>query len=607
MNAPIISAGSLLIKDLLPAQFKEHYDPTKVMNKKEISNLVSKIITHSKDDSDHEVINKLGKLFFQKATDIGASIPLSDFHNNSDERHAMMGEFEHKVNQINNNTKLTDREKDQKLGELTGEYRPRIEKQNQDYLLSKGSTAAKMTLTGARGNSGQLMQASSGSLITIDAQGKPIPVPVVHSFAEGMTPSEHLAMSYTARGNTVLTQLSTALPGALFKKLTPNLFHEVITVEDCGTHNGIPVPGSDRKALFGRYTADTNKIITEQLYKDLKDKKTVIVRSPMTCEAKHGICVHCYGLLATGKKPEIGFNVGVISAQSVSEVLTQSMLSTKHSSRSAGGKSRNTYEVVNNLLSNPENFQDEATISGLNGKVEKIHKTALNDHEVFVNGVKHFVPNEQDVKVKVGDEVKTGQPLSTGTINPRELVGLTGIGEGRMQFANQLRESYGSDLDPRHFELISKNLMKYVQIDHPGTTDFGHGEIVDINKLEPHLREDEASHKLHEAEGKTLSRKILNLTPGTKLTSNHVDYLANHGVDKIHATKSGIKITPLVPGLQTAKLLDPNWISKLSFNHIRDTIQNAAIFGHKSDTHSTDPIAPYVMGHEFGEGEGGKY
>jgi DNA-directed RNA polymerase subunit beta' len=409
-----------------------------------------------------------------------------------------MGEFEHKVNKINNSAK-TDREKDIQLGELTENYRPRVEKQNQDYLLSKGSTAAKMTLTGARGNSGQLMQASSGSLITVDAQGKPIPVAVVHSFAEGMSPSEHLAMSYTARGNTVLTQLSTALPGALFKKLTPNLFHEVITIEDCKTKNGIPVPGTDKKAMIGRYTADTNKIITEELYNDLRNKKFVKVRSPMTCEAKDGVCVHCYGLLATGKKPEIGFNVGVISAQSVSEVLTQSMLSTKHSSRSAGKKSRNTYEVVNNLLSNPENFQDEATIAQLNGTVDKIHKTALNDHDVYVNGHKHFVPNEQDLAVKLGDKVETGQPLSTGTINPRELVGLTGIGNGRTHFANQLRESYGSDLDPRHFELISKNLMKYVRVDNPGTTDFSHGEIVDINKLEPQLREDETQHKLHNA------------------------------------------------------------------------------------------------------------
>jgi hypothetical protein len=83
--------------------------------------------------------------------------------------------------------------------------------------------------------------------------------------------------------------------------------------------------------------------------------------------------------------------------------------------------------------------------------------------------------------------------------------------------------------------------------------------------------------------------------------------LANHGIDKVHTTKSGIVVTPLVPGLQTAKLLDPNWISKMSFNHIRDTIQNAAIFGHKSDVHSTDPITPYVIGNEFGEGEKGKY
>ncbi len=601
----VISAGSLLIKEQLPSSVQAHYDLSSRLDKRGIGTLVSKIIKHSKDESEHESINRLGKLFFQKATDLGISIPLSDFHNDSADRAALLSEFETKVHQIIN-SKKHELEKDRKMEELAIEYRPKIEKQNLDYLLSKGSNAARMTQTGARGNTSQLMQASAGNLLAVDSSGKPVPVPVKSSFAEGMTPAEHLAMSYSARGNTVLTQLSTALPGALFKKLTPNIFHEVITETDCGTHNGIFVKGSDKLSVLGRYLADTNRLVTDDVYNSVKGMEQVKIRSSLTCESPKGICAHCYGLLANGKKPEIGFNVGVVASQSVSEVLTQAMLSTKHTGGIAGRK-RNAYETVNNLLSNPENFQDPATISQLNGKVSKVHKTSLNDHVITIDGIEHFVPNIQDLHVKVGDQVKAGHKLSTGTINPRELTTLLGIGDGRKYFSDALRSEYGGGLDPRHFELISKNMIKYVRIDHPGDSDLGHGEIVDVNVLEPILRQDEKKVTLSNATGKTLSRKALELTPGTQLTQNHVDYLASHGVKDVHTTQAGIKITPLVPGLQTSKLLDPNWISKLSFNHLRDTLQNAAVFGHKADIHSTDPIAPYVMGTEFGEGEKGKY
>lgn len=601
----VISAGSLLIKELLPASAKPHYDTSMRLDKKGVGTLVSHIIKHSGNESEHESINKLGKLFFQKATDLGISIPLSDFHNDSHERATLLSEFEIQAHKIING-KLPELEKNRKLEELAIGYRPRLEKQNLDYLISKGSNAARMTQTGARGNASQLMQASAGNLLAIDSSGKPVPVPVKSSFAEGMTPAEHMAMSYSARGNTVLTQLSTALPGALFKKLTPNIYHEVITEDDCGTKNGIFAKGSDKLSVIGRYLADTNKLITEDTYNSVKDHDKVKIRSSLTCESPKGICAHCYGLLANGRKPEIGFNVGVVASQSVSEVLTQAMLSTKHTGGIAGRK-RNAYETVNNLLSNPENFQDMATIAQNNGTISKVHKTSLNDHVLTIDGVDHFIPNIQDTSAKVGDKVSTGQKLSTGTINPREYTSLMGIGEGRRYFSEALRNEYGGGLDPRHFELISKNMIKYVKIDHPGSSDLGHGDIIDINHLEPILRKDEKKVTLAHAQGKVLSRKTLDLTPGTTLTQNQVDYLANNGVKDVHVSEMGVKITPLVPGLQTSKLLDPNWISKLSFNHLRDTIQSAAVLGHKSDIHSTDPITPYIMGTEFGEGEKGRY
>jgi DNA-directed RNA polymerase subunit beta' len=136
-------------------------------------------------------------------------------------------------------------------------------------MVSRGSTAARMALTGARGNPAQLQQGTASPMMAADVRGVPIPVAIKHSFAEGLSNAEHLAMSYGGRASTVMSQLSTEKPGALFKRLTPTVFHEVITEPDCGTKQGIPIPIGDKLSLIGRYEAGTNHLIDEQYLKEL--------------------------------------------------------------------------------------------------------------------------------------------------------------------------------------------------------------------------------------------------------------------------------------------------------------------------------------------------
>jgi DNA-directed RNA polymerase subunit beta' len=495
------------------------------------------------------------------------------------------------------------------LGALTGQYNKKIEKQNIEYLLARGSTAAKMAQTGARGNPTQLASGTATPLMSINLSGKIVPFVIRSSFAKGMSPAEVLAMSYMGRGSTVLAQLSTALPGALFKELSPTVFHEVITIDNCHTKNGIMIPVTDKKSLIGRYTADTDHLITDNFYKELMlgGKKEIKARSSMTCEAHEGICKHCYGLVAEGVLPEIGTNVGVIAAQSVSEVLTQAMLSTKHKA-SVGERSGNAYEQASNLLRNPtENFKDEATISNINGVVSAIKKTPLGDNQVFINEMGHFVPRTQSLVVSEGQQIRKGDALSTGVVNPRKLVMLKGLGAGRVHMANELRGIYGGGLDPRHFELISRNLIKHVEVVDPGETGFLPGQKLTVNSIQKFLDKTSKEVQVDRAEGGVLARGVHELTPGTLLDGNHIEDLKAQGVEKVHVSSSGLTVTPIVPGLRTAKLLDPNWISRLSFSNLKNTLSESAALGSDSAVHSTDPITPYIIGNEFGEGEGGQY
>ena len=457
--------GSLMIRNSLPTKAaRDAYDIHSVLDKKGMETLVRNLIKNGGPEA-HNTITDLGKTFFNKATEIGASTPLTDYMNTSDERDAIIKEYDYKVGEIKNKN-LNKDQLNRELAVLTSRYNTKIENQNLEYLLSRGSNAAKMAKTGARGNKVQLASGTSTPLMSLNMSGTLVPLVIKHSFAQGMSPAEHLALSYMGRGNTVLAQLSTSKPGALFKRLGPAVFNDVITMDDCNTQNGIMKPIDDKKSIFGRFEAGTNRFIDEQYYDELKadGKKQVKVRSALTCEAHDGLCKKCFGMMANGKMPVIGENVGVIAAQSVSEVLTQSMLSTKHKA-SVGERQGNAYDQAANILNNPtENFKDEATISTTNGLVNKVEKTVLGDHNVYIEGVKHFVPIAQTVKVVPGDRVLQGDRLSTGVINPRKLVALRGIGAGREYLANEMREIYGTKLDPRHFEIIARNLIKYATV-----------------------------------------------------------------------------------------------------------------------------------------------
>ncbi|CAM0042244.1 hypothetical protein VPHD148_0270 [Vibrio phage D148] len=608
--AEVFAAGALRIKNLLPEGAKSEYDKYKhePLNKGKVNKLISTIITHGGKDAANG-ISRVSNEFYHQATQQGYSTPLDDYYNDSEDRNVMMQEFKTKVDQINLKN-VPQSQKEDLLNELTNEYQGRLSKQNLDFMINKGSTAAKMALTGARGNPAQLQQGTSTPLMSKDIKGTPIPVAITSSYAEGLSPAEQLAMSYWGRGNTVSAQLSTSKPGAMFKALTPNMYHEVITESDCGTSNGDQVDITDKRKMIGRFEAGTNHSIDEAYYKELKSsgKKYVMVRGPLTCESHEGICQKCYGKDARSTVPDVGENVGVLAAQSASEVLTQMVLSTKHDAKA--GKGAKPFDTVNNLLVNPGTFKNKATISTLDGKVTDIIKTPLNDHKVFVGGVEHFVAKERGLRVKKGDTVRIGQELSDGIANPRELVSLRGTGEGRKYLANTLRSIYegqGNDLDTRHFDIIAKNMIKHVEITHSGDTDYLPGQKVSINALQKHLQGDMEEKPLGAATGRILARGILHMTVGTKLDEQHIQDLHAKGIDKVWVSKSDLGITPIVPGLHSVKQLDENWVSKLAARDLGKTIKTGVAMGHSSEVSSTDPIAAYIMGSSFGEGTGGRY
>ncbi|AFY79149.1 MAG: DNA-directed RNA polymerase subunit beta' [Hydrococcus sp. C42_A2020_068] len=209
-----------------------------------------------------------------------------------------------------------------------------------------------MAFSGARGNMSQVRQLVGMRGLMADPQGEIIALPIKTNFREGLTVTEYIISSYGARKGLVDTALRTADSGYLTRRLVDVAQDVIVREIDCGTTRGIRVtamkdgdriliPLADR--LMGRVLAEDvvvggeviakrNDSIDPELASKLgKLVDSVLVRSPLTCEAARSVCQHCYGWsLAHGHMVDLGEAIGIIAAQSIGEPGTQLTMRTFH-------------------------------------------------------------------------------------------------------------------------------------------------------------------------------------------------------------------------------------------------------------------------------------
>ena len=210
--------------------------------------------------------------------------------------------------------------------------------------------------SGARGNRLQIKQLGAMRGLMTKPSGEIIESPITSNFREGLTVLEYFISSHGARKGLADTALKTADSGYLTRRLVDVAHDVIITQSDCDTFNGIDISairrGQEellqlRERIFGRTAcediylpgdskrllAKLGDIISREQADQIDDAgiEIVRIRSPLTCEARRGVCAKCYGLnLANGKKIAHGEAVGIIAAQSIGEPGTQLTMRTFH-------------------------------------------------------------------------------------------------------------------------------------------------------------------------------------------------------------------------------------------------------------------------------------
>nr|YP_009019652.1 RNA polymerase beta'' subunit [Gracilaria salicornia]AHH24620.1 RNA polymerase beta'' subunit [Gracilaria salicornia]UAD87607.1 RNA polymerase b-subunit [Gracilaria salicornia] len=252
---------------------------------------------------------------------------------------------------------ITTVERFQKVIDTWNSASDTLKKQVIKYFIEKDplNSIYMMAFSGARANISQVRQLVGMRGLMADPQGQIIDLPISSNFREGLTVTDYFISSYGARKGLVDTALRTADSGYLTRRLVDVAQDVIIRESDCNTSKGIVLEAmiDNRKTLIslnqaligrvlaedlfdpanGRLIARANKEVSPELANEIIGLgiSSVLVRSPITCNAVKSVCQSCYGWnLAHGRIVDLGEAVGIIAAQSIGEPGTQLTMRTFH-------------------------------------------------------------------------------------------------------------------------------------------------------------------------------------------------------------------------------------------------------------------------------------
>ena len=325
----LTTVGQVLVNDALPPRFRDY---GRVMDSKGIEDVLEAIAREAPEEY-AAVTKRLMDVGNAAAYDTGTTIRLSDLRPAYDKR-PLLQALDIAESRIRNDKSLTDAQKSEMIEKLYDKANSRIMEETYNAEFARKNQLALQVASKARGNKVQLAAFISTPGTYSDPSGKMVPMFIRHSYAEGLTPAEYWAGSFGARTGVVSTKTATAKGGAFGKLLSASAIAQVVTEDDCGTESGLPVKVDDDDNIgavlarpAGGYEAGT--VITKNVLSELrKDKRhdEIVVRSPVTCGCKDGVCSKCAGIRETGGFPPIGYNLGTNAASAFAERITQGAL-----------------------------------------------------------------------------------------------------------------------------------------------------------------------------------------------------------------------------------------------------------------------------------------
>lgn len=326
--------GRELLRSKLPERYKKYAD--RLWDKSTVETVLTQI---AQEDPEGyvDILQGLNDLGRRVVTGYGkeASLSVKDFKQSAPIL-KLQASAMNAFRAIYNSDTLTHEQKEKAIHELNRKLYSKaqdiIYKDHQERNTALGSQMA----AGVRGNKSQLMQLALGNIAISDASGRPVPFTFVENYSSGVSPLTYWLGANSSRKGYIDVQFATADAGYLSKQIANTTHSTPISMSDCGTTDtGIPVKANDSQnlgaVLLKPYKGfKPGTVITKALLAEADDDDEIIIRSPITCQAKGGICAHCAGVQANGKFPGVGEYLALTAAKSFSEPLTQAAVGCLH-------------------------------------------------------------------------------------------------------------------------------------------------------------------------------------------------------------------------------------------------------------------------------------
>ena len=581
------TAGRIIFNEPIPQDigFVDRSNPDNLLDlevsflvkKKQLGQIVDKCIKVHGTAMTADVLDRIKAQGFKYSTRGALTVAVCDA-TIPQEKKALLQEAEDQIDLITRKFRrglISNEERYQLVTRTWNDTTNKVTSALEATLDTVNNPIAMMADSGARGSISQIRQLAGMRGLIANTSGRTIEVPIRANYREGLNVLEYFIASRGARKGLADTALRTADSGYLTRRLVDVSQEVIIREHDCGTHNGIEVfdikegkqviePLSQR--LIGRYLVEdfvdeeTGKVlVSRDKLMDEKDAKIITdkgvtrirIRSLLTCQAKHGVCIKCYGSnLATGKPVIVGEAVGIIAAQSIGEPGTQLTMRTFHT-----GGIANAEDITQGLPRVEELFEGRkpkhlAIISEIDGVV-RFQEIKKNRHVVVTNQEtkdekSYLIPYGSRLRVQEGDIIRAGDMITEGSVNPHDVLAISGVDAVHNYIIQEVQKVYrlqGVDINDKHIEVIVRQMMKKVKVEDAGSTALLPGSMIERIEFE------DANREIQER-------------------------IAAGEMDLQEATA-----TPVLLGITKASLATESFLSAASFQETTRVLTDAAIKG----------------------------
>jgi len=526
------SAGRIIFNSILPEGMEFI---NKELNAKQLKGVTEEAIGLLGAGKSQEFLDKIKNLGFEYATKSGISWGMDDLSAPA-EKYQIVDKARKEIDEVRRQYQeglLTRVERKTKSVEIWANIKNKISDLVPKALDPYGPVNMIFS-SGARGSWSIATQLVGMRGLVINPASEVIELPVISSLKEGFNVLEYFISTHGGRKGLADTALKTASAGYLTRRLVDVAQDVVIREEDCKDREGIVIYKRDLEDLgislaeriIGRVSLEevknpkTKKIILKrnELINKIKAQEIealgidkLLVRSPISCKTRFGICKMCYGYdLGRNKLIDLGEAVGIVSAQAIGEPGTQLTLRTFHTGGVAGGS-----DITQGLPRVEEIFEarvprGKAVISELTGKVVSIKEKGgqktikiqgwIEDKRKKRKAVKEYVISPQTgIWVQKEDSVTRGQQLCEGPVDLKEMFKLADKEAVQRYIIKEVQKIYstqGGGLNDKHIEVIIHQMFSRVRIKDAGDTNLLAGAVIERDiSLEENNRVKKAGKK----------------------------------------------------------------------------------------------------------------